>query len=746
LKGLTHLSDYDAFANDDGVNDNANAQKPLFTVDQSDEKALLNWCTAELSFMQQRSLERLMEMRQNISRYEGLYYVEPDQRQGRDRGNYVRINPFARRYQKFIVNHLRDVTEARVSRLTKYKPSIAVVPNTNEYEDKVDARVAKKLIDWLWYQNEIESLRTKAIRIAEVTGEAYLFTLWNPKMGPLSKLAQMNEGGVAEIPVLDDVGNPELDAEGQPITFKGELRVGDIEYRLYPPMQVLLDPKERVEDCDWVITVDRVSVDELRAEYPNKADKIKEEDVDVYSDMDRQRQNQIKHQCFKYTLYHRPTPYLPKGKEIVFTESALLKAIDYQYWDAEKQELPGVLPFVRYVCDEAPNKLHGISIYRSLKPLQDHINTLYTMIVRGQILAAHPKWMMPKGACKLESLGNDITIAQYTGPIAPQLVTFNPTSPELFSFAQTVKQDLQQLSGVFGNSRGEPPAGIKSGVALQFLAEQENERFNLSVQRLQNNDRQLAYLTLLIASLKYEDSDERIIQSVGMGTGLDEQVINFQVDQLRKDFDIRLQNSSSLPESKAARIQTILDLAQNFPDQVPAEQVLEMIGMAAGDKFIDQSTIAVSSAESENEIIMSDGVQVEPEKWENHIQHWKVHYRVLQEGRFKRLPQELQDLFKDHVGAHEMFMVGAALQTPGYAEGLAPLTKLGFPLFFQKAGPGAPPPPPALGPDGLPLPVDQVNPAGPDLQGAAIPPGAELSQAPESIPPDATQPPVAPIG
>ena len=33
----------------------------------------------------------------------------------------------------------------------------------------------------------------------------------------------------------------------------------------------------------------------------------------------------------------------------------------------------------------------------------------------------HAKWVMPRGACKIESLGNDNTIVQYQGPVPPQM-------------------------------------------------------------------------------------------------------------------------------------------------------------------------------------------------------------------------------------------------------------------------------------------------------------------------------------
>jgi len=673
------MDDYSAF---DEAHGGGQRLKAFFTLDMNSPKEVKDWLSSCISQQKQRWMHDFYEMRLNLQAYEGIYYSGGDVDQRTQASN--RNNPSGRKYKRIAVNHLRDFTEARTARLMKFRPAFDVLPQTNEFEDKVDARVSKKIVDALWNSAQIENLLIKAVRSADVVGESYIFTLWDANRGPQHPIAKM---------MPEKVEDPEGDGEDNQVDPRS-VRIGDIDYRLYEAFHVFLDNKKRWEDVDWVITYDRESVDELKVRYPEEVDSIKT-DSDV-SEFDRDSDDFMEgNDASVYTFFHRPTHYLPKGRLIKFTKDVLLENVDYPFYQPG-DDLPGMLPCIRLTADERPSKLRGVSLYRHLRPLQDHYNILTTMIMKGQILAAHPKWMVPFGSTKTENLGNDITVTQFKGPVAPALVSFSPNAPELFTFREQLKADLQQLSLVFGTSRGEPPAGIKAGVALQFLSEQENERFSLSVIRYQQSIRELVLKSILVVANKYDDSDERIIQAVGAGTGMDQEVMNFQVSQLKKRFNVTIQNGNALPESKAARMQTILDLSDRYPDQYSPDQVLEMIGMSPGEKFTDQASIANQSAESENERLLQMGISNErdgyqdaentdPQDYENHIVHWKTHYKILQEQRFKHLPQEAQDRMIDHIRAHEYFMIEKTSESVAYGQLIQALPQ--FPLFFKVSKP-----------------------------------------------------------
>ena len=117
-----------------------------------------------------------------------------------------------------------------------------------------------------------------------------------------------------------------------------------------------------------------------------------------------------------------------------------------------------------------------MSRYQQVLLLQNAHNNLSQSIMKNEFLMAAPKWIMPRGACKVDQLGNGRTIVQYQGAVPPQLVQMNPTSPNSFNFREKIEQEIGTIFGVHGVSRGEPPQGITAAVALQFLNEQEVQR------------------------------------------------------------------------------------------------------------------------------------------------------------------------------------------------------------------------------------------------------------------------------
>jgi hypothetical protein len=374
-----------------------------------------------------------------------------------------------------------------------------------------------------------------------------------------------------------------------------------------------------------------------------------------------------------WEMYHKYHPMMAKGAWIVFTKDGLL---------TKPKDLPyshGELPCEPLTDIDLPGETNGVSFFQMVKHITGAYNNLTNMILRNFILVGHPKWMLPAGAAQIDQLGNDITVVQYKGPTPPQLVNANTTGSEVFQFRDKLKEEAQQIGGVFGSSRGEPPPGIKAGVALQFLDEKEAERSNEEVLKFNEWIRRVSKKTIAVCGDYYQASDKRMIRVIGKNN--EWMSIFFDVSNLSKDYDIRIQNSSALPQSKAARAQTLFDLSERFPDEVDPKHVLELLDMAQSDKFIDIATVAIRSAEAENEMIMQSKSIPEPKEYEHHIQHWKIHTRQAQEFSFKnQTPPEIQQSLIDHIMATEMLMYDMAKKNTKFAEEIAQLDQ--FPMFF----------------------------------------------------------------
>lgn len=643
--------------------------------DSNQEDNILKWLNGELNYIKEEDQERIRQIQRNLALYKGIQYNDQNTRNFKDDPRQVNR---LRNPRKLVVNHLYDLTEQRVSRIVKFRPAVAALPTHDEYQDRLAAKTVEAWIKHMFYMNELDGNLGPAIaRSAQVTGEGYNFIEWDPDMGeehPTSKKAREKDGKV-DVPLLDNSGKQAFDDKGNPIRIEQEVKVGDVRFKHELTTNMFLEKKNSFEDVNYAFRCQIWDVDELRLKFPESASKIKAtEDVQIY-DFERMESRKGSNQVVAYYFYHKDKHFLPGGREIFFTSNVVLK----------NEKLPyshGRLPFTRFKDVDIPHERYGVSFYNNVKQLTSQYNNVTNMIVRAQALMAHAKWVMPAGACKLEQLGNDHTVVQYKGPTPPQMVQANPTPTELFKFREQIKEEFQQISGVFGVSRGEPPPGVKAGVALQFLNEQENERSNSNVLAWNEFIRDTAVMSLSVAKDFYEPSDERTIRVVGKNNQWI--VKELDPDDLNRDYDIRIQNTSALPRSKAARTQTLLDLNESFPEQVSAERVLDMLDFSQEQKFIDGRTQAVKTAEIENDKILEGGGAGEVFDWEDHIVHWEIHVRDLQGYNFKTdTPKKTRENFIDHIRAHERLMLDRAKLNPIFAERLAALKQ--FPLIFKEA-------------------------------------------------------------
>lgn len=723
-------STYDAFDIDE-TSSVARPEKPLWKLiqDKASDDEIHKWCQGELSYLDQENRERLRVIQRNLARYKGLQYLSQEIRERiRDLGDEVN----ARKVQKIVANHVYDLVQNKVSRLIKYRPAVAILPTNDEFADKIGAKLTKALLDHLWYVQNFEGdIQPEFVKYVQTMGECYLAIEWDPDAGDMNdefkdKYHDSYLKG-EEIILKDDEGNPELDKDGKPIKIEKPVYNGDVVYDTWLTLDVRCERKRRWDDVNYMFVRDVMDVWEARVKYPGNETKLTEEDNAQVYDYEKMQMQVLRGKVVIWKLFHKRTPVLKNGREIVFTSRGIISNKDYPYKHDN-------LPCTRLTDIDVPGELNGRSFIENVAGLVGAYNNLTNMTVENLVMCGRPKWAFPSGSVRKEQLGNAITLLEFKGPVPPQLIAMNPTPPESYQFRAQLKEEFQQIAGIYGVSRGEPPPGIKAGVALQFLSEQENERNNESVLKYNEWLRQTAIMTLAVAGQYYDEDEDRMIRIIGKNNKW--MSMFFKVQHLHKDYDIRVQNSSALPNSKAARLQTLLDLNQQFPEKVTGEQVLDMIDLAQDEKFMDLTTKSIRAAEAENEqILEAEGTPLgddinDPQKFEDHISHWKVHVGQMRDWGFKnQTPPEVQKRLEDHVLAHELLMAQIAQENPLYMQKLQ--TVEGYPIFYKIAQIS---PPPASNTEALPpeMPPAPGGPIEPALELPVQVPGSPV--VPENVP------------
>lgn len=610
---------------------------PLFSINTDDKHALLKWLNKNIDQLEKMNTQRNQMLRANLAMYKGIQYKMQDARSGEMRDNPI---PLAKS-PKLVSNQLYDFTETKIAQITQVKPEIEVIPPTDDYDDKISSKAATQLLHHLWYINDLDDIYRFFHKSKYIFGESYLFILWDKYKGD-----RLPDG-----------------------TFNG-----DISYELEETQNIFLEKQSAFSKVNFLFRKKTMHMEEVKKLYPDKLGDIDiEARNDTVFDSDTFEDRKLMNEIIIYEFYHKKTKFLPNGYQCVFTKDVILDSNDLPY-------AHGNLPCFRLTDIDVPSKLHGASFYEILKPLQNTHNNLSSMIVKNLYMCSSPKWMLPRGSAKIESLGNDITVVQFQGAMAPQLVQSNPTPPEVYNFRDILKKEMEQLAAVHGIARNEPPPGITAAVALQFLDEQSQVRSSTEIAKHQKSIRDIAKMTLSVAAEYYDPNDGRMIRIVGKDNAYT--LKYFENSNLNKDYDVRIQNGTALPTSKAARLQRIMDVMQTKPMLLTDERWIDLLEFGNDEKMTSLITEALRAAESENESMLAGETVGDPEVWEDLITHWRVHTMEIQKRSFKEdTPPAIRDTFIHHIKMTEFLIDQKMQQNPLFESQVAQLAQ--YPLFYK---------------------------------------------------------------
>lgn len=646
---------YDAF---DELNAKTSAEvKPFSSVADKKDEEVLSWLKQVKDALLEQGSNRTQKQRENMLHYRGV----PTRKWDRASDfNGRRLN----RIKKVVVNHLFDLVETKVSQMNRLKPAVEVLPTNDEWEDKSAAKVVDMLIKHLWYVNNIDYLSQKMHRAARIFGETYAFVDWDSSKGDLHPAyVQGRDMGLKQIELPD----------GEIHDMEKPVKTGDVCYEIEVPWRVLLQRKPCYEESEYLFRIKLVPTDVLKKQYPEKKGKIDITDDLRAFDMEELQDRFIEEHTVVYEFWHKKIGEVHDGAYIKFTDECILQRGPHKFTH-------GGFPCIRLTDLDAPDVLNGISKMEMIIPIQNMINNGETLISKNIWLMAHAKWVVPRGAVKIEQLGNDNTVVQYQGPTPPQMVQTQPNPPEVYGWVEGLKQKAQTVYGSHGISRGEVPKGITAASALQFLNELENERATTDIAKHGFMIRELAQMSIAVAADKYDINDGRMVRIVGENNKY--LIRHFDVANLNKNYDVKYDLSTGLPETKSARYQRILDAMQRNPQMLQPERWEELLEFANEKKMQTLISEAVKAADSENEDLMQGLPVALPEEWEDHIQHWDSHARCMQSRSFKEeATPEVRAAFKEHILVTEKAMLEKAKTNPLFQSKLA--TLVNFPIFYH---------------------------------------------------------------
>lgn len=655
---------------------------------------------------------------------------------------YTTINRGSRRLEevpappwrvRYVSNRILPTWRMYLGRLAKIRPVPEAIPATGSEADMMAAKVADKLLKYVWIKERLD--KQKAIELYGwmlACGSAFLTVWWDHDSGDLIEIPEAVESE-------ELIRNPDAAVQ----------RMGDIRVDVVSPFEVYPDPSARSwEECRFVFHVKAVPVDILKEMFPEDADKIHAESglemiaswfadpLMVAPGSTKPLVYPIKDHARLIEYYERPSKRYPRGRHAI--------AAGMGNWVVMEDKLPYDhlrIPLVKFDFIPIPGRFWGMSLIEQLIPIQKNLNLSKSMLIENKIALTRPKVLIPTTAeVSPDAFTTEAGEKVWYNPLGgrPEPWVPPPIPGYVLSELQMIEQDFMEVSSLHWVSRGMNPPGVRTAAGIAILQEADETPLGPILTWNEQGWQETAEQVIELARQFYTET--RIVYA-RLGDKVES--LEFNREKLEGRYRIILDIGSSIPLSKAARIQFAFELldrgAFRTPDgKVDEARLFRFLEMESAVEKYYEDDIDIKLARFENIEMRDNKTLFEPGELDNHLLHLQIHGRFIKELALEDMEHESIDLIRKHMEMHEermrQIMVKQAAQQTEVQKRISEVQSV---IMSEGAAP-----PGAPGPGGPPVPPGPQGP-GP-LPGMAGPPpsGPEAPPPPPPPPP----PPAGPQG
>jgi len=605
----------------------------------------------------------------NNSMLRGQQYVEWSVRDQK-----LTVPPAPPHRIRLAINRIRPKIQARRAKFTKNRTKIEVYPASMDLKSKMDARASKKALDYLWRKEQLEKKKRQALMHAETGCKGFWWFYWDPNIlgrvqqdDPLTQQPIVQEAMVGDVRV--EVGSAYEVLVGIPGAGSLAEQPDLIRVKLRPIEEV----RGRYPDHAQFITPDSSQDDLFR--YERQISTLNASGFGGYGLVEvRDRGNMGKmdssitgkNLVLVTEYFEAPTPQFMKGRYSVLVGDVLVKEQDelpYGFHD-----LANPYPCVEFIDQPSPNQFWSTTLVEQLIPLQREYNLSRSKLAEHIRMCVHPKiivWKqnrMSKSAWNSEA-GEIIELIAAPGIPPPQVIQPASIAQDLWQSMNLVRQEFDDISQIFPSAEGKP-GGATSGFQTNLLQEATDLVHMPDLQNLYATLEEACYKIRRLMKLGY--GMPRIIQAIGKASAPDvQEFVNSQIDEFA---EIVIEGSNALPDNKAVRMQMIKEmfdsgLLGNIQDPETSRKALSLMELGGPEEAIDDSKIDENLANVEN-VEFENGQKVpNPEFYQNHAVHYKIHTNLLKSPESRQWPEEQKTALIVHIIGHlDMFNPTAAAE------------------------------------------------------------------------------------
>lgn len=338
------------------------------------------------------------------------------------------------------VNHYRNIAQHLLNMTTANRPAVKTRASNSDYKSQTQTILADGLLDYYMREKRLEDYLRQAAEYAIVFGEGFVRLEWDATSG---EVVDFNEDTMTEI------------------------RQGDLKYTNLSPFDVIRDSTREDQDHDWLVVRTYKNRYDLSAKYPELEEEILAvKTKDQLNGYLRTAGEDSTDLIPVYEFFHKRSDSLPDGRYIIYvSEDAIVFDGALPYRD---------IPIYRISPANILGTPYGYTAMFDLIPLQDNLNSLYSVIATNQNAFGIQNVLVPKGSDIVTSmLAGGLNMLEYNPNLGkPEPLNLTNTPAEIFRTIQMIEQNMETLSGINSVTRGQPEASLQSGAALALIQAQ----------------------------------------------------------------------------------------------------------------------------------------------------------------------------------------------------------------------------------------------------------------------------------
>lgn len=599
-----------------------------------------------------------------------------------------------------ITNFFQPLSSSIVSILTRNRPSADVSPNSMDASDIGAAKLASRVQDVKWEDDQMETKLMEAALWSVACGTIFRKDYWDTSYGKVVRVPQTQ---MIEQMVLDEFGQLQVTQKEEPIvgpdgspTFD-ELPLGDNAVNIIDPFRMIVDPNAtNMDSMAWIAETSVQRLHWVKENFAKEGNGFTGWGAEVESDSNvttmlelSQRlktlstkgsgayggtsslQTNLKNCCILKELYVRPSARHPKGQMIVVANNKVLYRGPSPYYDGTTNSWH---PYTIFRWELVPGRFWGKSLLEDLIEPQRRINAIDSAVILNRKTMVSPQKLIPAGC--------GIPDGQWSGapglqlgyrPVGangakPEIIPGIALPPQVQQERDTTKAEMFQIARTNEILQGIRPTGVGTYSALQLLQEQSFATLSPQIHRWEKFIEEGETKKLKLIATKYREPRPEFINKLRVMSKdvTDIEIANFIGSDLRDNCSVRIEAGSTIPRSNAAKQQQLMDLAQTgvlgdiISNPVNKQKFLEKMGVTGFDSDFEAD---VKRAGWENDMLengMASGVAILP--MENHQIHLQIHLNRMKDPSFMRMDPVIQQMFLDHTQQHEMILQQQMIQ------------------------------------------------------------------------------------